>query len=282
MNDMTPRELTALKLKFYDALVCDPRLSAMDLRIAWLLLSRYLNAASLVAWPSAETLASDLGSSVRGVRNSIQRLTAPGGWFKIEQGGGRRHSNVYSANFERVNETSPFRAETVNAASPFGRARGDTVSPLDGETVNARSLKGEVPFPERVNSSSPDSPLSKPIEEPFEGGAHARTGEEASHAATLKTNHARQGDRGGGNSGAQGHILLPIQGGNQQPKTGPCQTGLEGWAIWIARTHDLTVTRARLWISDQIDRIAAGRGVDSTEAGVILDRELTRRRKAAA
>ncbi len=49
MTDMTPQELTALKVKFYDALVCDPELSAMDLRIAWLLLSRYLNAASLVA-----------------------------------------------------------------------------------------------------------------------------------------------------------------------------------------------------------------------------------------
>ena len=73
-----------------------------------------------------------------------------------------------------------------------------------------------------------------------------------------------------------------LDGLDQQPKTGPCRTGLEGWAIWIARTHDLTVTCARLWISDQIDRIAAGRGVDKTEAGAILDREFQRRRKAAA
>jgi hypothetical protein len=148
---MTPKELTALKLRFYDALVCDPKLSAMDLRIAWLLLSRYLNARSLVAWPSAETLAGDLGSSVRGVRNSIQRLTVPGGWFKIEQGGGRRHSNVYAANFERVNATSPFQAETVNASS----------------------LNGERQFPETVNASSPKSPLSKPIDEPFGRTARA-------------------------------------------------------------------------------------------------------------
>ena len=35
MSDMSPKELTALKLRFYDALVCDPKLSAMDLRIAW-------------------------------------------------------------------------------------------------------------------------------------------------------------------------------------------------------------------------------------------------------
>ncbi len=37
---MTPQKLTALKLKFYDALVCDLKLSAMDMRVAWLLLSR--------------------------------------------------------------------------------------------------------------------------------------------------------------------------------------------------------------------------------------------------
>ncbi len=73
-----------------------------------------------------------------------------------------------------------------------------------------------------------------------------------------------------------------LDGLDQQPKTGPCQTGLEGWAIWIARTHNLTVTCARVWISDQIDRIAAGRGVDKTEAAAILGREFKRRRKAAA
>ena len=33
-----------------------------------------------------------------------------------------------------------------------------------------------------------------------------------------------------------------LDGLHQQPKTGPCQGGLEGWAIWIARTHNLTIT----------------------------------------
>ena len=56
---MTPKELTALKLKFYDAMIRDPELSAIALRVAWLLLSRYLNAQSLVAWPSAEMSAGE-------------------------------------------------------------------------------------------------------------------------------------------------------------------------------------------------------------------------------
>ena len=98
---MTPKELTALKLKFYDAMICDPELSAIALRVAWLLLSRYLNAQSLVAWPSAEMLAGDLRSSVRNVRRAIEHLTKQR-WFEIERRGGRGHSNVYSANFKRV------------------------------------------------------------------------------------------------------------------------------------------------------------------------------------
>jgi hypothetical protein len=210
MSDMTTKELTALKLRFYDALVCDPKLSAMDLRIAWLLLSRYLNAKLLVAWPSAETLARDLGSSVRGVRNSIQRLTVPGGWFKIEQGGGRRHSNVYAANFERVNSASPFQAETVSASS----------------------LKGEAAFPERVNSASPKSPLSKPIEEPFEGAA--------AHGADQK--EARQGE-----------ILMGIEGG-----------GIPNWPEWVAWLQELGMTevQAARWLAEWADELGGGDEVD--------------------
>ncbi len=91
---LTPKELTALKLTFYDAIVRDPKLWALDLRIAWVLLSKYLNSKSMVAWPSAETLARELGASISGVRRSIKRLNAPGGWFRIEKGGGRRRSNI--------------------------------------------------------------------------------------------------------------------------------------------------------------------------------------------
>ncbi len=115
MSDMTTKELTALKLRFYDAIVRDPDLWALDLRIAWVLLSKYLNSESLVAWPSAETLAGELGASISGVRRSIKRLTAPGRWFTIEKGGGRRRSNVYSANFERVAAWPPFRHATVTS-----------------------------------------------------------------------------------------------------------------------------------------------------------------------
>ncbi len=44
----------------------------------------------------------------------------------------------------------------------------------------------------------------------------------------------------------------------------------------------MTKDAAWSWLMATLERIETERGVDSTEAGAILDRELKRRRKAAA
>ncbi len=85
------------------------------------MLSKYLNSRSLLAWPSAETLAGELGPSKSGVRRSIKRLTAPGRWFTLEKGGGRKRSNVYCANFERIAARPPVDAKTVSASHQSDR-----------------------------------------------------------------------------------------------------------------------------------------------------------------
>ena len=76
--------------------------------------------------------------------------------------------------------------------------------------------------------------------------------------------------------------MLPFQGGNQQPKTRCCEPDWKGWAKWIERAQGLTAEQAWLWLTEQIDRIAAERSVGGIEAGAILDRQLKRQRKAAA
>ncbi len=243
---MTPQELTALKLKFYDALVCDPELSAIALRVAWLVLSRYLNARSLVAWPSAETLAGDLGSSLRNVWRAIEQLTKQR-WFVIERGGGRGHSNVYSANFERVTELSPFPAQTATGT-------GDTLSPVP-ETVTGMVVNSDRNGRETVTDLSPDSLLREPFEEPFEG-ARARAGNPGHSVrgfGTADQKDARQGDRGGGANRSQGEVLYSFDGGNQP-----------SWPTWVAWLQELGMTerQARRWLAkwgddlgwDEVDR----------------------------
>ncbi len=217
---MTPQKLTALKLKFYDALVCDLKLSAMDMRVAWLLLSRYLNAKSLEAWPSMETLARDLKSSHRQVRRSIKKLIEEK-WFKIEEEScGRLRSNVYSANFKRGTVLSSFQAETGTELS----------------------VNGDRTVRETGTVLSPESLLSKPIEEEEERGAHG-----------ANQKDARQGDRGGGANRFQGEILCSFDGGNQP-----------NWATWVAWLQELGLTelQARRWLAawgddlggDEVDR----------------------------
>ncbi len=174
---MTPKKMTKVKIALYDELVRDPRSGAIDLRVAWLLLFKYLNSESEIAWPSAETMAKELSVAVRSVRYSIQRLTGPNSYFTIVQGGGRGHSNRYTPNFQTVQATSPFEEETVQPSSP-----------ISGERVQPSSVKGAISRPERVQSSSPE-PLEESIEEPLEKARAARsaTPDGDARAASLKT-----------------------------------------------------------------------------------------------
>ena len=76
--------------------------------------------------------------------------------------------------------------------------------------------------------------------------------------------------------------MLPPKGGFQKPTTQRREPDWKGWAAWIERANRLTSEQAWSWLSGEIDRIAAERGINVTEASVILDRELKRQRKKAA
>lgn len=93
---------------------------------------------------------------------------------------------------------------------------------------------------------------------------------------------ARQGDRGSGNSQAQGHFMLPIRGGNQQTRNQRSEPDWKGWADWIGLSRGMTTEQAWNWLLEEITRIATEKDINSTEAGWLLDRQLKKRRKAAA
>ena len=180
----------------------------------------------------------------------------------------------------------------VNSDDNRGRddARGATVAPLDDKVVNAEDNPIEKVV--KPNSQAVD-PVAKPLpkrlceaylKDPAKRGA--QNGENTSRHDTEKsTHHARQGVRGGGNSGAQEHLKWgphALKGRNQLPRNQPSAPDWNGWAAWLQSDQRMTKEAAWSWLMATLERIETERGVDSTEAGKVLDRELKRRRKAAA
>ena len=161
---MNPSELTKFKLDLYADLVRDRSLSAVDLRVGWLLLFKYLNRESMTAWPSVKTLAADLGTIRRTVQRSMARLTTPGGYFIVKTGGGRGQSNRYEPNTERAAPTTPINEQET--------AAGET--PFSEETAAPVTVKGVVPVQETAASAPPDSFEWNPTMNPLREGARAR------------------------------------------------------------------------------------------------------------
>ena len=153
---MTPQELTKAKIDLYGELVRDPRTKAAVLGVAWLLLFKYLHSEKLVAWPAAQTLADDLGGSLRAVRYALDWLTDEG-WFSVERSRGRSTSR-YAPNFSTVQETAPL---TVQPTAPLETSTVQPVAPNRAKTRNST-----------VQPIAPNT-LEEPIEETLEG-AHAR------------------------------------------------------------------------------------------------------------
>ena len=104
----TRKELTAAKAMFYDELIRDRELTATALRVAWRLLDR-LNFERRMAWPSVETLASELTCEPRTIKRAIGQLK-DSGWFAVNEGGGSGRASEYAPMLERVTGMSPFDA----------------------------------------------------------------------------------------------------------------------------------------------------------------------------
>ena len=195
-----------------------------------------------------------------------------------------RRKRVYSVIY---NED---RAVVANAGDNLAQAvpRGDIHATLDEKVTTS----GDNPAEKVTNANSqPIDPVEKPrpkrlseayIRDPAK--PRARDGEigVAPCDSEKSTNHARQGDRGGGKSRAQGHFMLPIEGANQPQRNQPRAPDWNGWAAWLQRDQGMAKDAAWSWLMATLERIERERGVDSTEAGAILDRQLKRQRKAAA
>jgi hypothetical protein len=103
--------------------VCAPSVPALALKLAYLICFRYLNRESRAAFVSQETLARDLGATVRTVRRLADILESAG--LTIAQGNGRGRASSYWIDEERATRASPFGPERGTPVSAFGPGKAD-------------------------------------------------------------------------------------------------------------------------------------------------------------
>lgn len=135
------RAAVAARLRAFDKIVRDPKLPPLAVKVSWRVISR-MNSCN-ESWPSAETIATEIGASVRGVRGAISALVREG-HLSCRSGGGRAKSNLYRLPGFTVNTAAPFSG--VASREPQKKAK----------TVKIRFENGEGERTKTVNSASPE------------------------------------------------------------------------------------------------------------------------------
>jgi biotin operon repressor len=151
-----PDTYTADRLAWLEQVALDAELGHLAARTATVLALRYLNRETGDAWPSQETLASDLSVTSRAIRTAIGQLSGHG-HLTVQVRTGTRTSSRYRP---------ILKAENRNNASGSEVQRTGTVLP--GPETENRMFSAP-----RTGSRLPTNPLK----EPFEKSA-ARLGDE--------------------------------------------------------------------------------------------------------
>jgi hypothetical protein len=130
---MTSQEFNRIRIAFMQR-VSAPSIPAVAFKLGWLIAFKYMNCETRVAYPAQETLAADLGTSVRTVQRLLDILERHG--LVIVPGDGRGKSSRYWIDPERVTPASPFLAQK-------GDKKGRHPTPKKGDTHVTRTNKKE-------------------------------------------------------------------------------------------------------------------------------------------
>lgn len=156
-------DFTKNRLAWLEQVAVDRDLAPQAARIAIILATRYLNRETQTAWPSRETMAEDLGVTVKAVARGLVSLET-GGHLAVEHGRGRGRSNVYRL------------ALKGDAGVPINDKKRGRERPLfEEEKGSFASVKGDVSVPKRGHfcpekgSQTTPKPYEEPYEEPYDG-----------------------------------------------------------------------------------------------------------------
>ncbi len=235
---------------------------------------------------NARKLAQEAGIHYKHLGRQTQRLEAFG-YITIETSKTDKRRKIYTIIYDET-EIVTCVGDNLDGDAPMA----DTAPPLaENVTSSDDNTAEKVTNPnsqvlDPLEKSGPPKRLSE-ANRRDPAKPRARDGEITVTACDREksTNHARQSDRGGGESEPHGHLKWPPHGlkaRNQPPRNQASAVDLTGWANWLSTQPGFTKYSAIIWIGKEIEAIKTERGVDFTEAAAMLDGQLKRRRKAAA
>lgn len=146
------------KFKWLDQVSADHRISGQAFRLAYVLVSQFLDRRTREAWPSESTLANELGIKERQIRNLVGEIVAHG--HLSSRRGGKGRSNRYSCIlFDRQDIADQDRRTNADDRQSNDGLTGNELT-FDRQDIAANSRKepGLEPGRGRALSAPPTEP----------------------------------------------------------------------------------------------------------------------------
>src|ERR1019366_7155910 len=129
---------TKNKLAWLEAVTLDQNMTGSAIRVANIIVLRYLSRTKGCAWPSFERLALDLGAGRSSIIRALALLEGLG-WLVIEHNGGRHATNRYALQMQKQCHPCPENSvirdkETVSTVTPEPFERNPLMETNEGHS----------------------------------------------------------------------------------------------------------------------------------------------------
>lgn len=242
----------------------DRRLSGNDLRVLGAIASfDWFGRNGYGCTVDARKLADRAGVDRRHLSRHASRLVDLG-YIVIGRSETDRRKHVYSVVYsdkEAEADDKPPEKVTTAGDNPMKKVTNAKLQVIDSKRVYGRQ--------EISRSDSEKNPAKRPA---------ASDADVPATASRSPPQLAQQKNAAGGTPETQQYFPLPIEGGRERGRKQLRGIDWGGWAKWLAERQGLALDKAWLWITRQIDLIAAEQGIGKEHASQVLDRRLRSRR----
>lgn len=172
------------RLEWLDQVLADPDVGPQSFQVAYVLVTRFLNAASGRAWPTIATLGREVNRSSRRAQEAVTELVTRG--HLTHQRGGKGRPSVYEIAFHDRTKTSAQSDDRQDENVPSMETMTGQERPINDDKIGRFPRVDRTKVSKIVGRKRPTNPLKEPFEEPFERRAHKKT--RSAHATRLPEN----------------------------------------------------------------------------------------------